>query len=129
MGEVNPFVKVFIILGALMFAKQLPKLISDLTGMKMDGKFTLNPLKKMSEVPIAGKAANLAIGGADSWIHGNGFMAAVKRNWKNIPLTGGDGKTSIWDTPDRKMRRDIKEKSVTARQRYEGLDRQRKLEE
>lgn len=129
MGEVNPFVKVFIILGALMFAKQLPKLIEDLTGMKMDGKFTLNPLKKMSEVPIAGKAANLAIGGADSWIHGNGFMAGVKRNWKNIPLTGGDGKTSIWDTADRKMRREIKEKRDTARQRYEGLDRQRKLEE
>ena len=129
MGEVNPFVKVFIILGALMFAKQLPKLISDLTGVKMDGKFTLNPLKKMSEVPIAGKAANLAIGGADSWIHGNGFMAGVKRNWKNIPLTGGDGKTSIWDTADRKMRREIKEKRDTARQRYEGLDRQRKLEE
>lgn len=129
MGEVNPFVKVFIILGALLFAKQLPKLISDLTGMKMDGKFTLNPLKKMSEVPIAGKAANLAIGGADSWIHGNGFMAGVKRNWKNIPLTGGDGKTSIWDTADRKMRREIKEKRDTARQRYEGLDRQRKLEE
>ncbi|HIS90788.1 MAG TPA: hypothetical protein IAC20_03900 [Candidatus Faecisoma merdavium] len=129
MGEVNPFVKVFIILGALLFAKQLPKLIEDLTGMKMDGKFTLNPLKKMSEVPIAGKAANLAIGGADSWIHGNGFMAGVKRNWKNIPLTGGDGKTSIWDTADRKMRREIKEKRDTARQRYEGLDRQRKLEE
>lgn len=129
MGEVNPFVKVFIILGALMFAKQLPKLIEDLTGMKMDGKFTLNPLKKMSEVPIAGKAANLAIGGIDSKIHGNGFMAGVKRNWKNVPLTGGDGKTSIWDTADRKMRREIKEKRDTARQRYEGLDRQRKLEE
>lgn len=129
MGEVNPFVKVFIILGALLFAKQLPKLIEDLTGMKMDGKFTLNPLKKMSEVPIAGKAANLAIGGIDSKIHGNGFMAGVKRNWKNVPLTGGDGKTSIWDTADRKMRREIKEKRDTARQRYEGLDRQRKLEE
>lgn len=56
MGEVNPFVKVFIILGALMFAKQLPKLIEDLTGMKMDGKFTLNPLKKMGDVPLVGGA-------------------------------------------------------------------------
>lgn len=119
-GQVNPFVKVFIILGALLFAKQLPKLIEDLTGMKMDGKFTLNPLKKMSEVPIAGKAANLAIGGIDSKIHGNGFMAGVKRNWKNIPLTGGDGKTSIWDTADRKMRKEINEKRDLARQRYEG---------
>ena len=128
-AEVNVFVKVFIILGALLFAKQLPQLVQDLTGIKMDGKFTLNPLKKMSTVPIAGKAANLAIGGADSWIHGNGFVAGVKRNWKNIPITGGDGKNSIFDTADRKMRKEIKEKRDTARQRYEGLERQRKLEE
>lgn len=128
-AEVNVFVKVFIILGALLFAKQLPQLIQDLTGIKMDGKFTLNPLKKMSTVPIAGKAASLAVGGADSWVHGNGFMAGVKRNWNNVPLTGGDGKTSILDTADRKMRKEIKEKRDTARQRYEGLERQRKLEE
>lgn len=119
-AEVNVFVKVFIILGALLFAKQLPQLIQDLTGIKMDGKFTLNPLKKMSTVPIAGKAANLAIGGADSWIHGNGFVAGVKRNWKNIPITGGDGKNSIFDTADRKMRKEINEKRDLARQKYEG---------
>lgn len=46
---------VFIILGALMFAKQLPKLIEDLTGIKLSGSFTLNPLKKLEEVPVAGK--------------------------------------------------------------------------
>ena len=119
-AEVNVFVKVFIILGALLFAKQLPQLVQDLTGIKMDGKFTLNPLKKMSTVPIAGKAANLAIGGADSWIHGNGFVAGVKRNWKNIPITGGDGKNSIFDTADRKMRKEINEKRDLARQKYEG---------
>ena len=118
--DVNVLVKVFIILGALLFAKQLPQLVQDLTGIKMDGKFTLNPLKKMSTIPIAGKAANLAIGGADSFIHGNGFMAGVKRNWKNIPITGGDGKTSIFDTADRKMRKEINEKRDMARQKYEG---------
>ena len=66
--EVNAFVKVFIILGALLFAKQLPKLIEDLTGLKMSGKFTLNPLKKLGEVPLAGGAlaagAVMATGGA-----------------------------------------------------------------
>lgn len=61
-GQINPFVKVFIILGALLFAKQLPKLISDLTGVKMDGKFTLNPLKKMSEVPGIEKIGGTAGG-------------------------------------------------------------------
>lgn len=118
--DVNAFVKVFIILGALMFAKQLPKLIEDITGLKMSGKFTLNPLKKLGEVPLAGKAASLAVGGADSFIHGNGFMAGVKRNWKNVPLGGGDGKNSILETADRKMRREINEKRDMARQRYEG---------
>ena len=59
--NVNVFVKVFIILGALLFAKQLPQLISDLTGVKMDGKFTLNPLKKLSETGVTGVAA---VGGA-----------------------------------------------------------------
>ena len=47
-SDVNAFVKVFIILGALLFAKQLPKLLEDLTGMKLGGgKFTLNPMKKL----------------------------------------------------------------------------------
>lgn len=53
--DVSPFLFVFIVLGALLFAKQLPKLIEDLTGIKMDGKFTLNPLKKLGEVPVAGR--------------------------------------------------------------------------
>lgn len=56
--EVNAFVKIFIIMGALLFAKQLPKLLEDLTGAKLDGKFTLNPLKKLEEVPILGKPAS-----------------------------------------------------------------------
>lgn len=53
--EVSGLTVVFIILGALMFAKQIPKLIEDLTGIKLDGVFTINPLKKLEEVPIAGK--------------------------------------------------------------------------
>lgn len=62
------FVKVFIIFGVLLFAKQLPNLISDLFGVKLDGKFTMNPLKKLGEVPIVGGAAaagaTMAAGGA-----------------------------------------------------------------
>jgi hypothetical protein len=53
---------VFIILGTLLFAKQLPKLISDLTGIKLDGKFSLSPLKKIGEAPLIGGA--MAAGGA-----------------------------------------------------------------
>lgn len=60
--DVGVFVKVFIILGALLFAKQFPKLIEDITGIKMDGKFTLNPLKKLGEVPGVEKIGGIAGG-------------------------------------------------------------------
>ena len=45
-------VSIILIIGALMFAKQLPKILQDLTGLKLDGKFTLNPFKKIkNEIP------------------------------------------------------------------------------
>ena len=45
------FIRLFLILGTLMFAKQLPKLIEEITGLKLASGFTLNPIKKMQEVP------------------------------------------------------------------------------
>ena len=47
---------IFVIIGTLMFAKQLPKILEGL-GIKLDGdgKFTLNPLKKFGEEAIGGK--------------------------------------------------------------------------
>ena len=48
-------ITVFIILGSLMFAKQLPKLIEDLLGIKLSGNFSINPMKRLEDVPIAGK--------------------------------------------------------------------------
>ena len=59
-GSVPVFVKVFIILGVLLFAKQLPKLLENILGVKMDGKFTLNPMKKLGESPFSAAA----VGGA-----------------------------------------------------------------
>ena len=49
-------VKIFVIVGALMFAKQLPNILKGL-GIKLDGdgKFTLNPLKKFEEEALGGK--------------------------------------------------------------------------
>lgn len=115
----NPLVIAFVILGALLFAKQLPTLITDLTGMKVDGKFTLNPLKKLSTVPVAGAATSLTAGGIDSALHGNGFFRGIKRNWGNVPLAGGDGKKTMFDTVDRKLRQDInKKRDIT---NYEGI--------
>lgn len=50
----NIFINVFIIIGCLMFAKQVPKLIEDILGIKMDG-MALNPLKKFNENALLGK--------------------------------------------------------------------------
>lgn len=49
-------VKVFIIIGVLFFIKQLPKILENM-GIKLDGdgKFTLNPFKKIQEGAIGGK--------------------------------------------------------------------------
>ena len=57
----NPFVFVFIIFGVLLFAKDLPKLIEQITGIKMSGD-GLNLKKKVGGVPLLGGAA-LAAGG------------------------------------------------------------------
>lgn len=46
----------FVIIGALMFAKQLPKLIEQLTGFKVSGSFKLNPFDRVREEALGGKA-------------------------------------------------------------------------
>ena len=89
-AEPDFLITVFLIIGALMFAKQLPKLISDITGLKLDGGFSLNPLKKIENEALGGKqllgagaatgAAALALG-ANSW---TGARKLVDPNtWKN----------------------------------------------
>lgn len=60
----NGFVKLFIIFGALQFAKELPKLISELTGINLDGNFKMNPLKRMPGVEKIGGAALTGAAGA-----------------------------------------------------------------
>lgn len=66
------WVELFIVIGALMFAKQLPKLIQNITGINLDGGFNINPLKKISDQALGGK---LAIGGAQRIVRGVGGTA------------------------------------------------------
>lgn len=54
-------VKFFIILGCLMFAKQLPKILEQLLGIKTPD-FTLNPLKKIENEALGGKAISKGLG-------------------------------------------------------------------
>jgi|GEM_PF-3217775 len=57
-----PFVMLFFIIGLLMFAKQIPKVIEELFGIKSAG-FTLNPLKKIKDGATGGAAiAGVAYG-------------------------------------------------------------------
>lgn len=70
LGTSSFLVKVFIILGILLFAKQIPKLLGDLFGVKLDGNFSLNPMSKLREVPVAGALAAGAAGAVGGAIAG-----------------------------------------------------------
>lgn len=50
------WVQLFIVIGALIFAKKLPKLIEDILGIKLGGDLTLNPMKKIRDNALGGKA-------------------------------------------------------------------------
>lgn len=72
----NPFVIIFIIIGALMFAKQFPKLIQDITGISLDGKMQLNPFKKISEQAAGIKGISaVAAGTAGGLLTAGGNLA------------------------------------------------------
>lgn len=59
--QTNAFVAIFIIVGALMFAKQLPEMLKGL-GINLDGGgFTLNPLKKLEKDAIGGKSISKGV--------------------------------------------------------------------
>jgi len=66
--KISMLAMVFIILGTLLFAKQFPQLLQDILGIKFDGNFTLNPMRKLGAVPVVGGAlaagATLAGGAA-----------------------------------------------------------------
>ena len=50
----NWLLNVFLIIGCLIFAKRVPKLLEDMLGIKMDG-MSLKPLKKFQEQALFGK--------------------------------------------------------------------------
>lgn len=80
----NIWLNIFLIIGALMFAKQVPKLLEDFFGIKADG-LTLNPLKKFEEQALFGKnitgaVSGLAIGGVGNAVN----MLQEGRGWRSI---------------------------------------------
>ncbi len=112
MGTPNFFIKVFIIIGALMFAKQIPKIISDITGINLSGKFELNPLKKFEDGAIAGKrltsaATGLVTGGIAGAAagHGIGRIGGLVRGGLGGLGRGFVGGQGIRNTRDDLVRR------------------------
>lgn len=92
--QTHAFIYIFVIIGALMFAKDLPKILEGL-GIKLDGggKFTLNPLKKFEESAAGGKAVTGAVGGMIAGIpRGNLLSGALRGGFANKGFKGGFAK-------------------------------------
>ena len=76
-------VVIFLILGTLSFVQQLPKLIENITGLKLEGGFSLSPKKILGSGALVGAgvgAAGAAIGSAagNLWAGGRN----LHQNWK-----------------------------------------------
>ena len=101
----NLWLNVFLIIGALMFAKQVPKLLEDFLGIKLDG-MSLKPLKKFQEQALFGKQitagasglARGAVGGSLGMLTGAaGAVSGSRENgdawWKStLWAFGGAGR-------------------------------------
>ena len=92
--QTHAYIYIFVIIGALMFAKQLPKILEGL-GIKLDGdgKFFLNPFKKFEESAVGGKnvtgLARGAMVGTAGALSGAGIGRGLSGAWRG--LTSGKG--------------------------------------
>lgn len=101
----SPLLVVFVVIGALMFAKELPKILEGI-GIKLDGNgFSINPIKKLEENAIGGKsgiikkgtglATGIGVGAAATvgglltgrGIHADTFKNALKNGWNGEKLS------------------------------------------
>ncbi len=74
-GEAGLFLKVVILFGAIMFAKEAPKLINELTGGKLGGDFKMNPLSRMPGGAAVGALAG-GLAGLGAGAVGGGLATA-----------------------------------------------------
>lgn len=84
----NWFVKLFMILGILIFVKKLPGILKEVFNFKGEGKFNFNPLKKIEEEAFGGKrltglAAGAAIGAA-GMATGAGLGRGLSGAWQGF---------------------------------------------
>ena len=86
--------KVFMILGILLFVKQIPELIGKAFGIDVKGQFSLNPLKRLRENKltggIIGAGAGLIAGrGLGGIVHGAQAGASGKKITENMREQAG----------------------------------------
>ena len=73
------WVSILIIIGGLIFAKKLPTLIGNMLGIKLDGGFNINPLKKFEKEALGGKILTSA-GGMTAGMLGGAVAGAAAGN-------------------------------------------------
>lgn len=82
----NIWINLLIIIGILMFAKELPKLLENILGIKASGSFNLNPFKKLDDEALGFKQARKFAAGAVSGTAAAGMSAvgsiAARKNAK-----------------------------------------------
>lgn len=73
----NWLLNLFLLLGALMFTKAVPELVKKITGIDMNGSFSINPMSKVKAIPVAGAAAGALLGSAGGGYAGQKAMAGT----------------------------------------------------
>ena len=61
-GDYSIWIYLFLVIGAFMFAKQVPKMIESIFGIKGSGEFSLNPFKNVGATTLLGGAAGFGLG-------------------------------------------------------------------
>ncbi|MEI3530421.1 MAG: conjugal transfer protein TrbL family protein [Bacilli bacterium] len=90
--QTSLLVKVLIILGALTFAKELPKFIEEITGIKLDGGFSLNPFKNNPVLSgLAGGLMGAGMGVAGA-LTGAGAMSGLTGAFRGMKAGFGGKK-------------------------------------
>lgn len=92
-GATLAFVKIFIIIGSLLFAKEAPNMLKTLFKLDEGSIGSLNPLKKISSIPVIGGAAAAGIGmGAGATMKGMAGASGALRGGLNSSMRKG----SFW---------------------------------
>lgn len=82
----NPIIFVFIIIGMLLFIRELPNIIKNIFGIQLDGNFSLNPMNRIRQVPLLGRGVETIGAGVGGLVTGAalGYRASGGFDFKGI---------------------------------------------